>query len=59
VEETASKVRDAKIVKMRQSELAAIQDKFDRLIEQHERAVNGSDLITKPLAIALLEVEAP
>lgn len=59
VEENASKVRDAKIVKMRQSELAAIQDKFDRLIEQQERAVTGSDLITRPLAIALLEVEAP
>ena len=59
VEENASKVSDAKIVKMRQSELAAIQDKFDRLIAQHERAVTGSDLITKQLATALLEVEAP
>lgn len=59
VKENASKVNDAKIVKMRMSELAAIQDKFDRLIDQHERAVNGSDLMTRPLAIAILEVEAP
>ncbi|WP_081627283.1 DEAD/DEAH box helicase [Arthrobacter sp. 131MFCol6.1] len=59
VEESASKVSDTKIVKMRQSELTAIQDKFDRLIAQHERAVTGSDLITKQLATALLEVEAP
>ena len=59
VEENASKVSDAKIVKMRQSELAAIQEKFDRLIAQHERAVTGADLITKQLATALLEVEAP
>jgi superfamily II DNA or RNA helicase len=59
VEENAGKVSDAKIVKMRQSELATIQDKFDRLIEQHERAVTGSDLITRQLATVLLEVEAP
>lgn len=59
VEESASKVSDARIVKMRQSELATIQEKFDRLIAQHERAVSGSDLITKQLATAILEVEAP
>jgi len=59
VEESASKVSETKIVKMRQSELAAIRDKFDRLIEQHERAVTGSDLMTKPLANVLLEVETP
>ncbi|MDF9751559.1 helicase-related protein [Arthrobacter sp. ES3-54] len=59
VEENASKVSDAKIVKMRQGELAAIQEKFDRLIARHQRAVTGADLITKQLATALLEVEAP
>ena len=50
---------DAKIVKMRQSELATIQEKFDRLIAQHERAATGSDLVTRQIATALLEVEAP
>lgn len=59
VQDNAGKVSDTKIVKMRQSELVTVQDKFDRLIAQHERAVTGADLITKPLAIALLEVEAP
>ncbi|MFF2031101.1 helicase-related protein [Arthrobacter sp. NPDC058192] len=59
VEESARKVNDSKIVKMRQSELASIQEKFDRLIEQHQRALTGADLITKHLATVLLEVEAP
>jgi superfamily II DNA or RNA helicase len=59
VEENAGKVSDAKIVKMRQGELAAVQEKFDRLIARHQRAVTGADLITKQLATALLEVEAP
>ena len=59
VEASASKVSDAKIVKMRQSELATIQEKFDRLIAQHERAATGSDLVTRQIATALLEVEAP
>ncbi|MCW3842502.1 DEAD/DEAH box helicase [Micromonospora yasonensis] len=59
VQENADKVSDPKIVKMRQSELIAVRDKFDRLIAQHERAVTGADLITRHLATVSLEVEAP
>lgn len=59
VAENASKVSDPKIVKMRRSELASIQEKFDKLIAQHERAVTGADLVTKHLATVVLEVTAP
>ncbi|MEW2144174.1 helicase-related protein [Micromonospora vinacea] len=59
VKENADKVSDPKIVKMRQSELIAVRDKFDRLIAQHDRAVTGADLITRHLTNVFLEVEAP
>ncbi|WP_140425744.1 DEAD/DEAH box helicase [Cryobacterium sp. N19] len=59
VELQATNVSEPNIVRMRESELSNIQDKFDRLIAQHERAIAGSDLVTKRLAVVVLEVVKP
>ncbi|OHV20900.1 hypothetical protein BBK14_27520 [Parafrankia soli] len=59
LEENASKVIDAKIMKMRQSQMASAREKYDRLIAQHQKAVGGAELVTRHLATAMLEVVAP
>lgn len=59
IQERTNGVRDSNIVRMYQSELANVKDKFDRLIAQHESAVTGSDLVTRQIATAILEVVAP
>lgn len=59
IQERANQVSDPRILKMRRSELVANQEKFDRLIRQHERSITGSDLVTRHLATVVLEVLAP
>ncbi|MEV6927605.1 SNF2-related protein [Dactylosporangium sp. NPDC051485] len=56
IEESASRVSDPNILRMRQGERVAVEEKFDRLIAQHERA---PDLLTRQLATVLLEVAKP
>lgn len=56
IDESARRVSDPNILRMRQSERAAVQEKFDRLIAQHERT---PDLVTRQLATVLLEVVKP
>ena len=59
IQERTNGVSDSNIMRMYQSELANVKDKFDRLIAQHDSAVTGSDLVTRQIATAILEVVAP
>ncbi|MFI7284161.1 helicase-related protein [Micromonospora chersina] len=56
IDESAGRVSDPNILRMRRSEHASVQDKFDRLIAQQERT---PDLVTRQLATVLLEVVKP
>jgi ATP-dependent helicase HepA len=52
-------VTDPKIRRMRESERAALQDNYDRMIASVERAASGADLLTRHLATVMLEVALP
>ncbi|MET7668181.1 helicase-related protein [Micromonospora luteifusca] len=56
IEESLRDVTDPRILRMRNSELNSVRDRYDRLIKQHDRK---PDLTTRAFATVLLEVAQP